>query len=257
MFAKMGRSLRSSSSSTAINQNAGAPEELEAKALEDFRDKARELCESSPGFRAQTDSDLQRFLRARGYRVADALELLRASEAWRLENLPVDPAGIQAEINSGLAWICGSDKRNRAAIYIDVTHLDKNTRDLDRTTKFAVWIISSAITKSQSQGAEQVAFIFDLKGFGIVTMDYALVKNLLYLLSNAFPERTALMLMAHSPVVFKSFWAAIRPWIDEGTASKIRFLSNDGLSEFFDSSSLPKQLGGPLGAPLNAGVPLA
>jgi len=245
------RSASGDNAETAVAVRKAA----EYKALTELRAQADAVCTAENKFRVQSDADLHRFLRARQYRVDAALELLKVSETWRVRNTPVDAREIEGEIESGLAWICGYDTRKRATIYIDVEHLDKNTRDLERTTKFAVWIISAAVLRSQQNKQEQLTFIFDLKQFGVKTMDYAIVKNLLYLLSNAFPERTALLLIVHSPVLFKSFWAVIKPWIDEGTASKIRFLTEPALAEFFHKDALPTQLGGPLHRPPNAGVP--
>mmetsp|Transcript_8638 Transcript_8638/g.15615 ORF Transcript_8638/g.15615 Transcript_8638/m.15615 type:complete len:249 (+) Transcript_8638:109-855(+) len=212
--------------------------------LKEFRPMADELIETHPQFSPQSDADLMRYLRARQFNVEPALDLLKLSEAWRLENTPIDPETVKEEINSGLAFISGLDRSNRAVIYIDVIHFDKHTRDLDSTTHFAILVIAEAIKVSQKHNMEQVTFVFDLKHFGVKTMDYSLVKNLLFLLSNAFPERTAYMLIVGAPLVFKSFWAAIKPWIDEGTAKKIRFPTQVELLTYVDSANLPNQLEG-------------
>mmetsp|Transcript_18317 Transcript_18317/g.31729 ORF Transcript_18317/g.31729 Transcript_18317/m.31729 type:complete len:310 (+) Transcript_18317:143-1072(+) len=193
------------------------------------------------------DQDLNRFLVARNHNVDNALELLKISEKWRIKNTPVDTSACLNEIRCGLAWISGHDKQGRALVYVDVTVLDKNTRDLEKTTNFAVWMISQAVESSMANNQEQICLLFDLANFGLKTMDYQLVKNLLFLLSNAFPERTAYLFIMNAPTLFKGFWSVIKPWIDEGTARKIQFLSVQQLveREFADMDQLPEQLGGP------------
>ena len=216
----------------------------EKEAFEQLRVRADEFSAGAPERMHFSDEDLHRFLRARKYNVDPAFVLMETSEKWRIENTPVDPKSIQPEIQSGLAQICGLDKKGRAIVYVDVTTHDKNKRDLANTTKLAVWIIMTAIEVSQKHHQEQLVFIFDIYNFGIKTMDYAMMKELLKLLSDAFPERVGHLLVMRAPSVFKGFWAVIKPWIDEGTAAKIKFIEPPALDEFVDRDQLPANLGG-------------
>ncbi|KAA8492186.1 Phosphatidylinositol transfer protein CSR1 [Porphyridium purpureum] len=219
--------------------------EVEEAALAELRVKADGFVASSARFSALRDEDLHRFLRARHYDVDLAFALLQTSEKWTVANTPVDAENIVDEIRSGLGWICGYDKVGRAVLYVDVEHYDKNKRNLERTTQLAIYMIMLAIQKSQKHGHEQITIVFDLFFFGLKTMDQSMVKSLLQLLSDAFPERLAKLHIVRAPSIFKGFWSIISPWVDQGTAAKIDFDSAGALTAHIDKDQLPTQLDGP------------
>jgi hypothetical protein len=55
-------------------------------------------------------------------------------------------------------------------------------------------------------------------------IDYPLIKRLIYILTNFYPERLGVMLLHDAPSFFSSLcWPLIRPWLNPSTRSKIHF----------------------------------
>lgn len=89
--------------------------------------------------------------------------------------------------------------------------------------------------------------IFDLSKFSLTkNMDYKLVKFLLGMFLDYFPETLGYCVIVDSPWLFSGCWKLIRPWVDPKTAEKIRFIKANELNEFLDEELIFEELGGKL-----------
>ncbi|CAF2791954.1 unnamed protein product [Rotaria sp. Silwood2] len=76
-------------------------------------------------------------------------------------------------------------------------------------------------------------------------MDYQHTSFLVNLFQNYYPESLGLGLVLNAPWLFTSCWRIIKRWLDPLVESKIHFINNvDDLTQFIDSSNLPKRLNG-------------
>ncbi|KAH7968096.1 hypothetical protein HPB52_005581 [Rhipicephalus sanguineus] len=81
---------------------------------------------------------------------------------------------------------------------------------------------------------DNLCIIFDLKDFGLNSMDYPLIKNLIWLLSKHYPERLGICLILNSPTIFSGCW------LNEVTAKKVVFIgSQDDLVKYVHPDILP------------------
>jgi hypothetical protein len=95
------------------------------------------------------------------------------------------------------------------------------------------------------QSIETVTVLIDLNGFGMKNIDYQLVKFVINLLENSYPESLGIALIINAPLLFYSSWNLIKHSLDPIVKSKIHFIKNlTELSKYIDPSDLPKRLNG-------------
>lgn len=115
----------------------------------------------------------------------------------------------------------------RPVIYIPAKNHNSSERDIDELTKFIVYCLEEACKKSFEEVTDTLCIAFDLAEFSTSSMDYQLVKNLIWLLSKHYPERLGVCLVLNSPGIFSTIWPVIRQWLDDNTAKKVKFVENE------------------------------
>merc|ERR1711948_153025 len=88
------------------------------------------------------------------------------------------------------------------------------TRHLEATVNLILYNMETAIEAGERRGVEQICLVFDLSGFGPRNMDYEVVRRLIQLLADYYPERLGQILLLNAPAIFSVFWRVIRPCID-------------------------------------------
>lgn len=106
------------------------------------------------------------------------------------------------------------------------------------------------------RGVESWVWIFDFQGMSYTTsVPISMGKQVLDIVSTAYPERLGLALMVDAPYIFSFFWTAISPLVHPVTKSKIRFCSSTRsggntdpafMEAFEDLAGLEKDFGGTL-----------
>jgi len=91
---------------------------------------------------------------------------------------------------------------------------------------------------------ETCTLIFDLTGFTLANMDYDVIKFMIKIFTEFYPETLGVMLVVNSPWIFKSCWKIVKPWLDPLVAKKIVFISSEKLVNYVDPAILPPDLGG-------------
>ncbi|GCB79463.1 hypothetical protein scyTo_0019549, partial [Scyliorhinus torazame] len=135
-------------------------------------------------------------------------------------------------------------------------------RNLQTLMKFIVYLLETAGSQCDDEICDNFCIVFDMKDFSMNSMDYQFVKNLIWLLSNYYPERLGIWLIVNPPVLFSGCWVIIRSWcnlsaslhptrvvriwagwLDENTAKKVIFISKpEQLAEYIRLEALPRNL---------------
>lgn len=222
--------------------NEKSAEEFEADFTE-LKERCQILFEADPS-QAHTDASLRRFLRA-FVDVDVAFKQLLKCNKWRreynVEALSPNDPDIAQELACGKVHILRNrDNKGRPVVYVAVRKHNAYDRDADRLKKFLVYILESACKKCDENVIDSLLLVFDLKGFSMGCMDYQFVKNLIWLLSRNYPERLGACLIINSSLIFSGCWSVIRPWLNEVTASKVTFVSDEEeLCRYINPDALP------------------
>lgn len=204
--------------------------EINQAQFEDLKARIKLIAEADPD-QYQNDFALKRYLRAFGT-VDKAFQAILKTNKWRREyevsQLNVDHPIIKKHLDENkIKVLRHRDMQGRPVLYIPAKDHNARERDIDELTKFFVYCLEEACKKCYEEVIDNLCIVFDLKDFGLSSMDYELVKNLIWLLSRHYPERLGVCLIINAPTLFSGCWAVIKGWLDEKTASKVTFVSSE------------------------------
>jgi hypothetical protein len=71
-------------------------------------------------------------------------------------------------------------------------------------------------------------------------MDYSLVKFLITILQENYPECLGVCLVVNAPWIFNACWTLIKKWLDPNTAQKVFFVNREQLAQYLNEDTLKK-----------------
>lgn len=213
-----------------VQQKMATNTEVNQAQFEDLKSRIKLIAEADPE-QYQNEFALKRYLRAFG--TADkAFQGILKTNKWRREyevsQLKPDHPIIKKHLDENkIRVLRHRDMQGRPILYIPAKDHNARERDIDELTKFFVYCLEEACKKCFEEVIDNLCIVFDLKDFGLSSMDYELVKNLIWLLSRHYPERLGVCLIINAPTLFSGCWAVIKGWLDEKTASKVTFVNSE------------------------------
>ncbi|KAK7067349.1 hypothetical protein SK128_010313 [Halocaridina rubra] len=193
------------------------------------------------------DKVLRRYLVAHR-KVDAAFEKILATDKWREEfgvaQLTGDSPGVKrSQGHRVYRLLDAKDKLGRPVGYILARNHSFRKRNLEDLTQFIVWKMEEGCARCQESGIENTCALYDLKGFTLASLDYPLLRVLYSTLIDHYPERLGVCLVLNAPAFFPPIWAILRTWLDENSASKIKFIKNDEeLATYVDLSIIPTDM---------------
>lgn len=191
-----------------------------------------------------SNGTLKRFLRA--FLTAEkAYEMIVKNDKWRIDfnvdNLNEEDEDIRNEIATRKATLLDyRDLKGRPILFVRVKNHIAYERDLNKLTKFIVFMLERACEKCDEDIIDSLCIVFDLQDFGMTNMDYQFVQQLIWLLSRRYPERLGVCLIINYSWFFSSCWTVIRPWLSTNTTEKIVFVDRKTIGQYIHIDMLPK-----------------
>lgn len=188
------------------------------------------------------DAMLSRFI-VGSTSVQEAYERLLATEKfrreWPITDLNIDSKGVRKIVNMKVCVLLDEkDKDGRPVAYIAVRNHSMKDRSLEEFKNFMFYMLELATSKC-SKDLENLCIIFDMRDFSLSVMDYQVIKQLFDVMQMHYPERMGVTLVLNSPLIFKACWTIIRPWLDEHTCSKIKFVTDAEAANYIDPKIIP------------------
>eukprot|EP01040_Poterioochromonas_malhamensis_P000117 gene117-123_t len=188
-----------------------------------------------------TDVSILRFLRGVKGNVSDAYDRLIAYNQWRTEhdvdNIESQKHRVTKFQESGLYRTEGYDRYNRPIGIGTARFHDKYNRDVDDMRLLIIYCLESLLSRAIPE-EERFTIVMDLHGFSLRCMDYEVVKILIHILQNHYPDTLEKIFIVDAPFLFSACWAIIRPWLDPVTAAKVTFVRRNEIQEHLDPSLL-------------------
>lgn len=196
------------------------------------------------------DGLLLRWIRAKKWNVNDTINQLMDTLKWRNEIniqkilLEGENELIVEELEKGTTYLLGRDKTGRPVTYVQLKNHIKGEVSNEGLELLTILTIETGRMLLDS-GNETATVILDLNGFSMKNLDYDLIKFLINLLENHYPECLGIALVINAPFLFSSSWNLIKHWFDPVVQNKIQFLKDSNeLTKYIDPSILPKHLNG-------------
>ncbi|KAK4310039.1 hypothetical protein Pmani_018371 [Petrolisthes manimaculis] len=179
--------------------------------------------------------------------VSEAYKRILETDRWRGEfgaaKLTIETPGVKRIHNTRICTILEErDRKGRPVVVVTVRNHSFQNRNMDDMTNYIVYSLDSLCARCQKDGLDNTCIVFDMRDFSLTCMDYPAIRKLFQIMSDHYPERLGTCLIVNSPYLFNACWMIIRTWIDENTASKIKFVKTEELSPYIDRDILPKDL---------------
>ncbi|KAJ2609208.1 phosphatidylinositol transfer protein csr1 [Coemansia sp. RSA 1365] len=197
------------------------------------------------------DSWVLRFLRARKWEVSEAMEMIKSTLKWRTgqaieEIMYFGESQLHYHtMDTGLSFACTNDRLDNPVFVVRVrVNIDSN-RSILAIKRFLCWQIETSQLLSTGNADGRVTILFDLTDFTRENIDFKLVRTLISLLTNYYPETLGILLLYVNSWLFTGIWALISSFIDPVVKSKIVMVKNPSdLSPYIDPEHLISEIGG-------------
>ncbi|CAA7400336.1 unnamed protein product [Spirodela intermedia] len=212
----------------------------------------------------KSDTILLKFLRARDFKVKDALEMIRSTVIWRkefgIEKLLEEDLGLP-ELEK-VVFMNGIDKEGHPVCYnvygefLDKDLYQKVFSDEEKRKKFLQWRILflekgiRQLLDFSPSGVSSMVQVTDLKNSPtLLKREIRLAtKQALHLLQDNYPEFVAKKVFINVPWWYLAYNRMISPFLTQRTKSKFVFAgpskSADALFKYIAPEQVPVQFGG-------------
>ena len=167
-----------------------------------------------------------RYLVARNGDCKKASAMLLDMLRWRREHRPqvFRAAEFENEGLTGKVRLTGKDRHGRPVIVLDNTV--ENTRDVDAQMRHLAWHLERA-TRRMREGVQKYFIFIHFENFSLWNAPpMKASRETLKLLQLIFAERLGHVVGYRVPLYFHVFYAALKPFIDAKTESKVVLIRN-------------------------------
>lgn len=220
-------------------------EECTEKILAHFASISSTLSEADKLF--LTRSTILRYSTARNAHYDEALKNLESSLEWRRTHVPDHlccPA-CEQDPGSHCFFTIGVDSKKRIVVYASAAKAKMNEKDV--TVQHMVHVLEHAWRSTNELDlAPQWTWIIDFGGFSLWNaMQGSTSNGALSAFSRHMPERLGVVCLLNPPGIFDILLAAVKPFVDARTMSKVHFLRGtpEDVSNQLDKLGISKDSG--------------
>ncbi len=217
-------------------------------------------CLTEDELRAMPDENMPlRHFRADKGNVKKAIKRIKYALKWRQEfgvekilRAATDPkTAEEKEIHSvlvhecspGKMYIRNHDNDKRAIMYM--YPIRENSNHPKNNIIHLVYQIERAIACTEKNGLEKIVIIMDFENWKMKhSAPMEVTKQTIHILQECYVERMAKAYITNAPLVFRTFWNIVRPFLDPVTKEKVIFCSSKkGIQELkikFDEKKVEK-----------------
>ncbi|XP_064941475.1 uncharacterized protein LOC135594896 [Musa acuminata AAA Group] len=207
-----------------------------------------QLAERLPNF--CSDASILRYLRARNWDVQKSGKMLKETLKWRLECKPetIRWEDVVHEAETGKIYRANYlDKYGRAVLVMRPGF--QNTSSAKGQIKYLVYCMENAILNLAAD-QEQMVWLIDFQGWTMASTSVKATRETARVLQDYYPERLALGILYNPPRIFESFSKVVKPFVDQKTYKKVKFVYSDDaesqkiMTDLFDIDKLESAFGG-------------
>ncbi|KAG6511928.1 hypothetical protein ZIOFF_030007 [Zingiber officinale] len=216
--------------------------------IDEVRRRLGPLANRFPSF--CSDASVLRYLHARNWDVEKSSKLLKETLKWRLEYKPeaIRWEDIAQEAETGKIYRANYlDKYGRTVLVMRPGF--QNTSSSKGQIRYLVYCMENAIL-NLSADQEQMVWLIDFHGWTMASVSVKVTRETAHVLQDYYPERLALGILYNPPKIFESFWKIVKPFLDQKTYKKVKFVYSDDpnsqkiMMELFDFDKLETSFGG-------------
>ncbi|GLU13720.1 hypothetical protein SLE2022_303360 [Rubroshorea leprosula] len=198
-----------------------------------------------------SDACLRRYLEARNWNVDKAKKMLEETLEWRSTFKPEEIRWHEVAHEGETGKVSRANFHDRQGRTVLIMRPGmQNTKSAEDNIRHLVYLLENTIL-NLAEGQEQMSWLIDFTGFSLSTyVPVKTARDIIYILQNHYPERLAIAFLYNPPRIFEALWKAVRYFLDQRTAQKVKFVypknkeSVELMSSLFDVENLPAEFGG-------------
>ncbi len=137
---------------------------------------------------------------------------------------------LKHESSPGKMYVRNHDNEGRAILYM--YPVKENSRHPENNIMHLVYQLERAIANSEKNGHEKVVIIMDYLDWKMKhASPMSIAKQTIHILQECYVERMARAYMTNAPLMFRTFWNMVKPFLDPYTVQKIVFCTSEAGQE--------------------------
>ncbi|KAL3637058.1 hypothetical protein CASFOL_019357 [Castilleja foliolosa] len=197
-----------------------------------------------------SDASILRFLKARNWNTKKAAKMFKEALKWRIEYKPEKILwdDVAQEAETGKLYRANYfDNQGRTVLVMRPGF--QNTNSVEGQIKYLVYCMENAIAKLD-QTQDQMVWLIDFQKWNKASVSVKVTRETARVLQDRYPERLGIAILYNPPKVFESFWLLVKPFLENKTYKKVRFvysdlpLSKKVMESLFDMDKLESAFGG-------------
>ncbi|CAA7395781.1 unnamed protein product [Spirodela intermedia] len=174
-----------------------------------------------------SDACIARYLEARNWNIKKALKMLKGSLKWRLDYKPEEIRWeeVAAEAETGKIYRTNIRDRHGRSILV-MRPGRENTHSGKGQIRYLVYCMENAILNLRP-GQSQMVWLIDYDGYKLSNVSLSVSKETAHILQDHYPERLGVAVLYNPPKFFEPFWKMIKPFLEQKTRKKVRFVYTD------------------------------
>ncbi|WOL04584.1 random slug protein 5 isoform X1 [Canna indica] len=197
-----------------------------------------------------SNASITRYLRARNWDAEKSSKILKETLKWRLEYKPeaIRWEDVAHEAETGKIYRTSYlDKYGRTVLVMRPGF--QNTTGSKGQIRYLVYCMENAIL-NLAVDKEQMVWLIDFEDWTMASVSVKVTRETVHVLQDYYPERLALGILYNPPRIFESFWKVVKPFLDQKTYKKVKFVYSDDpdsqkiMADLFDLNQLESAFGG-------------
>lgn len=147
---------------------------------------------------------------------------------------------LMHESSPGKMYVRNHDNAKRAILYMFPVR--ENTNHPTHNIMHLVYSIERAIACTEKNGLEKIVMIMDFKDWKMKhAAPLSTTKQTIHILQDCYVERLERAYITNAPLIFRTFWNMVKPFLDPVTKAKIVFCSSkSGMNELKSNFDVEK-----------------
>uniref|UniRef100_A0A7S3PWI4 CRAL-TRIO domain-containing protein n=1 Tax=Chaetoceros debilis TaxID=122233 RepID=A0A7S3PWI4_9STRA len=150
---------------------------------------------------------------------------------------------LMEESSTGKLYVRNHDNDNRAILYLYPVR--ENSNHPEHNIMNLVYQIERSIACTEKNGLEKIVIVADFKNWKLKDASpMEVTKKTIHILQECYVERVAKFFITNAPIIFRTFWSLVQPFLDPVTKEKVVFCtSNKGILKLrtsFDEKKVEK-----------------
>ncbi|XP_054012731.1 motile sperm domain-containing protein 2-like [Hylaeus anthracinus] len=187
---------------------------------------------------------LRRFLEHNECNMIDSLNMLWETCTWRrkFEVHEITEETVKREyLEDGICFIHGKDREGKALFIIRCKLHTRGSKDFNEVRRVIVYWFERL--ERQTNG-DQFSLFFDMADTGIMNMDMELVKYLISLCKNYYPNFLNYIIIFELPWLLNATFKIIKSWLPPKALPKMKFIHRSTIHTFVEPSDILTCWGG-------------